>query len=81
MNSNYSLNKGQVLKVSTLTGVSEGIFKDIVILAQVLPALILDIQGKTILVPVQNIVSIELPTSSILSPTLSETKEAQFSKL
>lgn len=81
MNNNYSLNKGQVLIVSTLNGVKEGIFKDIVVLAQVLPALILEVEGKTILVPVQNIVSIQLPTSSILSPTLSETKEAQFSKL
>lgn len=81
MNTNYSLNKGQVLIVSTSNGVKEGIFKDIVILAQVLPALILEVEGKTILVPVQNIVSIQLPTSSILSPTINETKEAQFSKL
>jgi len=91
MNTNYNLTRGQELKIETVNEHSRiGVFKDIVIIAQVLPAIVLEVKKalrdsskevKTILIPVQSIVSIELPESSILVPTISETKEAHFSKL
>jgi hypothetical protein len=82
-----SLNKGQVISVTTLNGETKGIFKDIVVLAQILPALVLEVKTgidlipRTKLYPIQNIVSITLPDSAILSPTITETQEANLLKL
>lgn len=81
-----NLTKGMALDITLADGTSHtGLFQDIVIMAQVLPAMVLEIRSGskayTVLFPVSNITSIILPKSSILQPNLSETQETQFSKL
>jgi hypothetical protein len=81
-----SLNKGQVITVSTVNHNTTGIFKDIVVIAQIMPALVVEVneginRGCTRLYPVQNIVSITLPDSSILTPTIEDTKASNLLKL
>ena len=81
-----SLNKGQQITLTTVNGNCIGIFKDIVVLAQILPALVIEVQeginrGSTKLYPIQNIVSITLPDSVILSPTIEDTQASNLLKL
>lgn len=81
-----NLVKGMALEITLADGTTHtGLFQDLVIIAQVMPAMVLEIRiaqkYTTVLFPVGNITSIILPKSSVLQPNLSETQEAQFSKL
>lgn len=57
-----------------------GVFCELIVVSQVLPAIVLetiDYRSKqTVYIPVTNITAIILPESSILAPTISEVKEA-----
>jgi hypothetical protein len=81
-----ALTKGMQLSIDLTDGTRHlGVFMDIVIMAQVLPALVLECQvlgeKRTVLFPMGAISYIILPNSSILAPTISEVHGNTFSKL
>lgn len=80
--SSVNLVKGMTVTIWT-TDCREtvGLFQDIIVLAQVLPAITVEAHRHKVIIPVSGITAIILPDSSILSPNLEETQEALFSKI